>query len=705
MNKISTQLIISAKNKASAVFKTVTSDIKKTGKAADDQGGKLDAVSADVDKLATSSKKLQNEQKKLDTSSEKLAISEKQVAAQFKKIAIDAKKAVTQEQKLRVEQARLSAGAKSLANDEKRLALQLKQTALNSKIASKHLGKLGRVQKKLAGSSSFLKAKVVGFVSVLGAFGAVFNATKTFQQLNASLKTVTGSTESAEKAFEFISDFAKNTPFQLNTVADAFIKLKALGLDPSEDALTSYGNTAAAMGKDLSQFIEAVADATTNEFERLKEFGIKAKQQGDQVSFTFQGVTTTVGKNAKEIEAFLRGIGNVQFAGAMTEQMKTVGGQLSNLQDAFFTLAVEIGKSGAGDASGSIMTDISNVVKQATQLVKENGATISEAFNGIIGSVRFFGNIFIVVFNTIQILMRGFTKTIFSFVFDVNEALSLITFGETSKEFARNAEAMKETIFALDRDITNDVESINGALSRFGSSFDKTSTKQDKLTKSSIDAAKANKQLTPTIEKNTDALQQQADAANNAGDAQDKLSKSARKKSQTTDSSDSSTSQRSTKRNRLSGLADAAEERQRKFEENRLKIKKKQAELDKKNPFKNDSDVQKSNKTEVNRLFNDGVISEETFNGLTADIDAKLKLSSKEETEAQLQQDLQGVSAKIPGSIVVGAEETKAAIDQTISVIQQGIKPLVVPIIFKEQGSTQLQQELQTEVLKRGRVR
>jgi hypothetical protein len=32
-------------------------------------------------------------------------------------------------------------------------------------------------------------------------------------------------------------------------ITEAFIKLKALGLDPSQEALMSYGNTASAMGK------------------------------------------------------------------------------------------------------------------------------------------------------------------------------------------------------------------------------------------------------------------------------------------------------------------------------------------------------------------------------------------------------------------------------------------------------------------------
>lgn len=129
----------------------------------------------------------------------------------------------------------------------------------------------------------------------------ITNTITKFEKLEASLRTITGSADNASTAFGFIQDFAATTPFQLEEVTEAFIKLKALGLTPSKEALISYGNTATAMGKSLNQMIEAVADATTGEFERLKEFGIKAKTEGDNVTFTFQGVSTTVGKNAAEI--------------------------------------------------------------------------------------------------------------------------------------------------------------------------------------------------------------------------------------------------------------------------------------------------------------------------------------------------------------------------------------------------------------------
>lgn len=175
-------------------------------------------------------------------------------------------------------------------------------------------------------------AKVAG--AALIAFGgiSIVNTNRQFQTLKATLNSVTNSAEEAEGAFAFIKDISKSIPGDVASITQSFIKLKALGLNPSRDALISYANTAAAMGKSLNQFVEAIADATTNEFERLKEFGIKARQEGDKVTFTFRGMSETVGKNAAEIEAYLRKIGNTTFLGAATKQMETFDGKLSNLK-------------------------------------------------------------------------------------------------------------------------------------------------------------------------------------------------------------------------------------------------------------------------------------------------------------------------------------------------------------------------------------
>lgn len=169
---------------------------------------------------------------------------------------------------------------------------------------------------------------------LLGLGGVAVKSAADLETLKTSLNTVfNGNTQAAETAFKSIKNFASTTPYAVEEVTQAFIKLKNLGLNASENSLRSYGNTASALGKSLDQMIEAVADASVGEFERLKEFGIKAKSEGDKVSFTFQGVTTTVGKNSAEIESYLANIGNVNFAGAMEKQSQTFNGRLSNLKD------------------------------------------------------------------------------------------------------------------------------------------------------------------------------------------------------------------------------------------------------------------------------------------------------------------------------------------------------------------------------------
>lgn len=201
---------------------------------------------------------------------------------------------------------------------------------------------------------------------------------KEFDSLEASLTTVTGSEAKAAQAFDNIQEFASTTPFQLNEVTNAFIKLTALGLDPSDAALRSYGNTASGMGKSLNDMIEAIADAATGEFERLKEFGIKASVQGDQVKLRFRGVTTTIGNNAAEIEGYLRRIGNVEFAGGMERQMDTLGGGFSNLEDSTAKFARAIGEGSGFNES----------LKSATHWLTEFLNSASEGVNKLAGLPR-----------------------------------------------------------------------------------------------------------------------------------------------------------------------------------------------------------------------------------------------------------------------------------------------------------------------------
>jgi len=242
---------------------------------------------------------------------------------------------------------------------------------------------------QLSASVGGLIRSYLGFQAINIVARGVFEANKQFESLHASLQTTEGSVEAADEAFERITEFTTSTPFQLQEVTSGFIKLKNMGLDPSDRALRSYGNTAASMSKSLNDMVEAVADATTGEFERLKEFGIKASSQGNRVRFTFKGVTTEVGKNAKEIEEFLMRIGETDFAGAMDRQMDTLGGRVSNLQDAFFQFSISVGKAGLSGALNELLVLIIDTTNESDDLAVTLGQTLAGAVRMLTRTLRF----------------------------------------------------------------------------------------------------------------------------------------------------------------------------------------------------------------------------------------------------------------------------------------------------------------------------
>ena len=195
---------------------------------------------------------------------------------------------------------------------------------------------------------------------------SVFDTVRSTEALQASLKTVTGSISEANAAWDTLEQFAKTTPFTLDQSVKGFIRMKSLGLDPTTDALESFGNTASAMGKDLMQMIEAVADASTGEFERLKEFGIRARTEGDNIRFIFQGMETVVDNSSTAITGYLESLGNTAFAGAMADQMDTVSGQVSNLEDQIDSLFRAIGDAGATDLFKESIAGASDAVETLT---------------------------------------------------------------------------------------------------------------------------------------------------------------------------------------------------------------------------------------------------------------------------------------------------------------------------------------------------
>lgn len=227
--------------------------------------------------------------------------------------------------------------------------------------------------------------------------GTIVQANRSFQSLEASLITFTGSAEAASKQFAVLQDFASKTPFSLEEVVGGFNKLVARGISPTIDSFAAFGDIASGTGKSLDQFIEAVADAATGEFERLKEFGITSKSEGNKVAITFGGITKTIGKNSTEILGYLENLAKVNFSGSTVRQANTLNGAFSNFGDSVSKLSVAIGEAGLNDFLVSTTREMSRLIDVTTQATKANlglvdviGITLREAFDGATESLKIY---------------------------------------------------------------------------------------------------------------------------------------------------------------------------------------------------------------------------------------------------------------------------------------------------------------------------
>lgn len=200
----------------------------------------------------------------------------------------------------------------------------------------------------------------------------LFKVAGQFEQYKIMLENMEGSAQAARKAFDWVKVFAQTTPYELADVMEAFVQLKAYGIDPMKGSLKALGDASAGMSKPIMQSVEALADAITGEYERLKEFGIRASKQGDKVSFTYRkagkDITRTVKATGSEIEAALTGIFTDRFAGMMDKQSRTLNGIISNLKDQWSNFLVMVADAGIFDL---VKSKLDGVLAKVNQWAKD----------------------------------------------------------------------------------------------------------------------------------------------------------------------------------------------------------------------------------------------------------------------------------------------------------------------------------------------
>lgn len=232
-----------------------------------------------------------------------------------------------------------------------------------SKESSKGLNNVNKDASGLQGTFKKVGGAIVAAFAVerIISFGKeVIDITARFQKLEAVLTNSLGRQSAAQSALKDIKDFAATTNFSVEELTAAYVKLANQGFIPTTNELMKLADLANSTGKQFDQLTEAIIDAQTGEFERLKEFGIRASKEGDKVTFTFKGVQTQTEFTNDAIRGYILSLGELNGVLGSTEAIsETLGGKISNLGDAWDSFLNAVGQN-TGGAFGKAVEIISN---------------------------------------------------------------------------------------------------------------------------------------------------------------------------------------------------------------------------------------------------------------------------------------------------------------------------------------------------------
>lgn len=233
-----------------------------------------------------------------------------------------------------------------------------------------------------------------GVALISGAVIAIGSVTARFQKYSAVLKVALGSQQEADKAMKQVKETASSTTYTVDELTESYVKFANRGIRLTKDEMISIADLAASQGKSFDQLTEAILDAQTGEFERLKEFGIRASKSGDQANISFKGFNTTAKLTPDAIKAAFVEMGKLNgVTGANAEQMTNITGRISNFRDMLDGLLNAIGTKYASNIGsligrftefGQKITEYINPTKTATEVTKN----LQAEFNNEIGVLK-----------------------------------------------------------------------------------------------------------------------------------------------------------------------------------------------------------------------------------------------------------------------------------------------------------------------------
>lgn len=208
----------------------------------------------------------------------------------------------------------------------------------------------------------------------------------------------------ANRSVAYLREQAKNMPFAMGTITNAFVKLKTTGMDPMNGSLRALADGIAAFGGDDQAFNRVVMGITQMSGKSVIQMEEMRQQLGESMPAAMQVMARSMGVSIAELTKAI-GTGRVaaqpalegffeelkrSYGGEAQRMMQTFSGQVSQLATNLQNLATNEGGSGFFDQVKEQLLDINQFLQSdaAQVFATRLGQGLSQAIGWIRSAVN-----------------------------------------------------------------------------------------------------------------------------------------------------------------------------------------------------------------------------------------------------------------------------------------------------------------------------
>ncbi|WP_419535678.1 tape measure protein [Endozoicomonas sp.] len=380
-------------------FQKQTSTVRQAGRAFREAETKVERLAREYQQAEKPTKTLQ---RRLESARKAVVSANQSYHAQRQKLA-----------ELRKSLSQTGLSNRQLAQQQERVAQELRETSAafqkaNTRVkeasksfrnsglknisrdAERASGSLGRLSRRFTG----LVAAGAGLYTIKRGIESILTTGDKFERLRVQLEAIMGSMAEGERALAWIKDFTRNTPFQLEEVSEAFVRLKAFGLDPMDGSMQAIVDQASKLGGGMER-LNGITLAVGQAWAKQKLQGEEILQLVERGVPVWELLEKATGKNVQELQKLSSAgkLGRDTIAlliaeigksaeGAATKNMSLLSGYVSNLKDSWQQFLAEIADSGALEYTKNLLGSIALKIEAMNQdgRLQTLAKKISDAF-------------------------------------------------------------------------------------------------------------------------------------------------------------------------------------------------------------------------------------------------------------------------------------------------------------------------------------